>query len=170
MSGLVVVGVDGSPGAVAALEFALRDAARRGARLRVVTAVAPPEVWPTAYGPIPVPASPRLLDEIAAAAREWVDEAATRLGLGVPEDVAVEVVAASGSPVYLLRDAAGTADHLVVGHRGRGAVASALLGSVGLGCVLHARCPVTVVRPVPVPGPELDPVTAMAVPAPAGGG
>ena len=34
----------------------------------------------------------------------------------------------------------------MLGHRGRGAVRSALLGSVGLHCVLHATCPVTTVR------------------------
>jgi len=165
VSGLVVVGVDGSPDAVVALEFALRDAARRRARLRVVAAVAPPEFWATSYGPIPLPASPELLDEIVAAARGWADEAAARLGLAIPDDVAVEALAASGSPADALLDAARAADHLVVGHRGRGAVASTLLGSVGVRCVLRARCPVTVVRPVPVPGPAFDPVTAMAVPA-----
>jgi nucleotide-binding universal stress UspA family protein len=165
-AGLVVVGVDGSPGSCAALDFALRDAARRGARLRVVAAVAPPEFWATPYGPVPVPPSPALLDEIVASARGWVDEAAARLGMSVPADVAVEVLAASGPPAHALLDAARDADHLVVGHRGRGAVASALLGSVGLRCVLHAHCPVTVVRPVPAPAPRLDPVTAMAVPAP----
>ena len=38
------------------------------------------------------------------------------------------------------------ADLLVLGHRGRGAFRSAVLGSVGLHCVLHATCPVTIVR------------------------
>jgi nucleotide-binding universal stress UspA family protein len=38
------------------------------------------------------------------------------------------------------------ADLLVVGHRGRGGFGSAVLGSVGLQCVLHATVPVTVVR------------------------
>ena len=42
-------------------------------------------------------------------------------------------------------------DLLVVGHRGRGGFRSALLGSVGLQCVVHAYVPVTVVRPG---GPE----------------
>lgn len=147
MSGVVVVGVDGSPGSVAALEFALRDAARRGAAVRVVAAVQPPEYWATAYGPVPLPPSAALLDEARAAARRWTDETAARLGLDVP----LEVVTASGSPGRVLLDSCGDADLLVVGHRGRGAVGSVLLGSVGLHCVLNAACPVTVVRPVPAP-------------------
>ena len=40
-----------------------------------------------------------------------------------------------------------TAELLVVGHCRRGELASVLLGSVGLYCVLHARSPVLVVRP-----------------------
>jgi nucleotide-binding universal stress UspA family protein len=47
----------------------------------------------------------------------------------------------------VLVEASEGADLLVLGHRGRGALRSALLGSVGLHCVLHATCPVTVVRP-----------------------
>jgi nucleotide-binding universal stress UspA family protein len=38
------------------------------------------------------------------------------------------------------------ADVLVVGHRGRGAAASRLIGSVGLSAVVHAACTVIVVR------------------------
>jgi nucleotide-binding universal stress UspA family protein len=44
-----------------------------------------------------------------------------------------------------LIDASGDADRLVVGSRGRGAVAAAMLGSVSQACVRHARCPVVVV-------------------------
>jgi Universal stress protein family len=45
-----------------------------------------------------------------------------------------------------LTEASAGADLLIVGHRGRGAVASAVLWSVGLHCVLHATCPVLIVR------------------------
>jgi nucleotide-binding universal stress UspA family protein len=48
----------------------------------------------------------------------------------------------------VLVDQSRDADMLVVGHRGRGGLRSAVLGSVGLQCVLHAAVPVTVVRPV----------------------
>ena len=46
-----------------------------------------------------------------------------------------------------LIDQSRDADLLVLGHRGRGGFKSAVLGSVGLHCVLHATCPVTIVRP-----------------------
>ncbi len=143
----VVVGVDGSPGSRSALEFALRDAARRGARLRVVTAVRPPEYWASPYGPIPVPPTPAKLDDVAADVRRLVGETTARLGVEVPVEVTVD----HGSPAPVLLDAAAGAALLVLGHRGRGVLAGAVLGSVGLRCVLHADCPVTVVRPDPVP-------------------
>lgn len=140
---LVVVGVDGSPESSAALEHALHDADRRSARLRVVAAVQPPVYWPAVYGPIPVAPTPQQLDEAEAEVRGWVDEAVLRARVEVP----VEVLAVSGGPARVLVDAAADADLLVLGHRGRGALASAVLGSVGLACVLHAPCPVTIVRP-----------------------
>jgi len=44
-SGTVVVGVDGSPESGAAIEFAMREAMRRKAWLRVVAAAHLPEYW-----------------------------------------------------------------------------------------------------------------------------
>ena len=43
MSELIVVGVDGSADAAAALTFAATDAARRGARVRVVAVIQKPD-------------------------------------------------------------------------------------------------------------------------------
>ena len=61
--------------------------------------------------------------------------------------VPTEVVTLPGPAAKALIEQAADADLLVVGHRGRGGFKSAVLGSVGLHCVLHATCPVTVVRP-----------------------
>ncbi|HEX5810505.1 MAG TPA: universal stress protein [Pseudonocardia sp.] len=65
------------------------------------------------------------------------------------DGLAVEVSGATGHPADILVTQAREADQLVLGHRGRGALASAVLGSVGLSCVLHAPCPVTIVRTAP---------------------
>jgi nucleotide-binding universal stress UspA family protein len=59
----------------------------------------------------------------------------------------VEIVVAAGPAAGVLIDKSAEVDALVLGHRGRGGFASMLLGSVGMQCVLHARCPVIVVRP-----------------------
>lgn len=141
--GTVVVGVDGSPASRAALRYALDDATRRGARLRAVTASARPDFWATPYGPVPLPPTERELDRLRAAARRWVGEVAASRPPGAT--VPVEVLAAAGPPAEALIAASRDADLLVLGHRGRGAVASAVLGSVGMRCVVGARCPVTVV-------------------------
>ena len=51
-----------------------------------------------------------------------------------------------GNPAQALLDAARGADLLVVGNRGHGGFAAALLGSVAQHCVYHAGCPVVVIR------------------------
>lgn len=149
---LVVVGVDGSESAQAALEFALEEAARRSARVRVVTAFQPVDYWPVGYGiaggMIVPPTTAELTDEAERTARQAVAEATAEVGQ-VARAVPVEVRVASGSPGEVLVDEAARADLLVVGHRGRGGFASVCLGSVGLHCVLHATCPVAVIRSAP---------------------
>lgn len=142
----VVVGVDGSPGSRAALEYAVAEAARRGALLRVVAAVNLPEFWATNYG-MYIPPPPRdILGDMRKEAQRFVDEAMAARSDAVGQ-VPITIEARDGRAGEVLVDAAEGADLLVVGHRGRGAVSSALLGSVGLHCLLHARCPVTVVPP-----------------------
>jgi nucleotide-binding universal stress UspA family protein len=149
----VVVGVDGSPASRAALVDAMRSAAERGARLRVVAVYEPPE-WRLPALPTPLPSRAEIEGSLREAVHEMVTDVAYELGgehLPRPEIV---VAVEPGDAAEVLVAAARDADELVVGHRGRGAVASALLGSVGWGCVLHAPCPVRVVpdgRPVPAP-------------------
>jgi nucleotide-binding universal stress UspA family protein len=51
-----------------------------------------------------------------------------------------------GHASQVLLDAADGADLLVVGSRGHGSFADALLGSVSQNCAHHARCPVLIMR------------------------
>lgn len=142
--GTIVVGVDGSDGSRAALEFALDEAARRGAAVRVVLAMPETDYWATAYG-----MSPSLAEELSngleKVGRDMVDDVVRGRG-GASADIPVEVHAVGGSPGHVLVEQSRDADLLVVGHRGRGGFRTALLGSVGLQCVVHAYVPVTVVR------------------------
>jgi nucleotide-binding universal stress UspA family protein len=147
--GTIVVGVDGSDCSRAALEFALDEAVLRGAGVRVVAAAPEADYWATSYG-----LSPSLLDEITAdlekSAQAMVDEVVRRRG-DVVAEVPVSVSVLGGAPGRVLVDQSRDADMLVVGHRGRGGIRSAVLGSVGLQCVLHATVPVMVIRPVKQP-------------------
>jgi nucleotide-binding universal stress UspA family protein len=99
----------------------------------------------------------RLHDAVRDRVRGVVDGVLPEIGDGVAVPPPVTVLAAAGSAGEVLVRAARTADLLVVGSRGRGALSSAVLGSTGLHCVLHARCPVTVVHPAgdrePAPAP-----------------
>ncbi|WP_409332744.1 universal stress protein [Trujillonella humicola] len=158
-AGRVVVGVDGSPGARAALVWALAAAARSGAVLELVSAHPVDFSWTDAHL-----LDTRRRDEIREEVREDTEtrvrgvlaEARQDPALSdVPgvADVAAEVVALPGPPAeHLLARAAG-ARVLVVGSRGRGGVRSTLLGSVALHCAVHAPCPVVVVHPGAVQPP-----------------
>jgi len=162
MTSTVVVGVDGSPSSSAAVTYALRDAARRSARLRVVAAAQLPEYWAASYGLAALPPPEEVVADHQRAAQQIVDDvvAASPQLAAVP----VEVEARAGTPGRVLVEASEGADVLVLGHRGRGALSSAMLGSVGLYCVLHASCPVTIVRPslvgAHVAAPAAAPATA----------
>src|SRR5207344_2393846 len=73
-TGSVVVGADGSPAARTAIEYALQDAARRGARLRVVAAAQLPQYWAAGYGMAPIPAPVEIAEEMRSIARQQVEE------------------------------------------------------------------------------------------------
>jgi nucleotide-binding universal stress UspA family protein len=148
---VVVVGVDGSPGSRAALVYAFAAAARRGADLAVVSTYSVQTVWIGGW-PLGVPAVATIRDEvesrIAALVEEVRADGAVRAVPGTA-DVPTVVVVSGGPAAQVLVDASASADLVVVGSRGRGAVRSVVLGSVALHCVTQARCPVAVVHPVP---------------------
>jgi nucleotide-binding universal stress UspA family protein len=141
----IFVGVDGSPAARAALGYALDDAARRIARVRVVCVFEEPDYWAVAYGM----SAPAPLQEVTVGLEKAAQQVVEEVCADDPRRAAVpvDVLVVTGSPANVLLEQSRDAELLVLGHRGRGGFASAMLGSVGLQCVLHGSGPVTIVRP-----------------------
>ncbi|MFJ6479845.1 MULTISPECIES: universal stress protein [unclassified Streptomyces] len=128
----VVVGLDGSASATAALAFAFDEADLRGAALRVVC------VWqPALFMPND--------EEVALRAqRALLSEATAGLSDKYP-DVHVTHEVMTGHPVEELARAAEHALALVVGRRGRGGYTGMRLGSVVHGLLHRAHRPVITV-------------------------
>lgn len=138
---LVVVGVDGSDCSLKALRFAVDEAKRRGAALRIVTSWMVPAM---AYADgMAAGVAPDAFREGAETASAAALEEARRGGGG---DLSITSVVPEKAPVPALLEAAEGADLLVVGSRGRGGFASLLLGSVSAQLAQHAPCPITIVR------------------------
>ena len=136
----IVVGVDGSAGAVAALRFGVEEAKLRGFDLKIVSAWHIPV---TAYesGWVPIPVDATDYEELGKAALERtielaaVDTAGVELTRVVREGQAADVLVAEATGAALL----------VVGSRGLGGFRELLLGSTSQQCAHHALCPVTIV-------------------------
>lgn len=135
----VVVGADGSADSLAAIRAAAAEADRAGLSLHVVHAWQQPSVYVDValladYDHVFEDAARVLLGEsVAGLAEDFPD-------LVVTQDLVQE------QPTTALLDAAQDARLLVVGSRGLHGVARMLLGSVSHAVVLHAPCPVLVVR------------------------
>jgi nucleotide-binding universal stress UspA family protein len=139
----IVVGVDGSACARAAVQFAAREAALRKGRLRIVCAwEIPPAVYAGGFAPGLDQAT---LDGFRAGA-EAVAAEAVAAAKQLQSGIECEGKAVQGQPAEVLLEEAGDANLIVVGNRGHGGFASLLLGSVSHQVVQHAPCPVTVVR------------------------
>ena len=137
-SPLIVVGVDGSPEAAAALEVAIEEARLRNAHLHVTYA------YPTMGAPITGSTAKGYYAETEHEAegvlRKMAEDAPPTGGLEV------EWVGVPGNPAEVLIEASNDATLLVVGSRGLGGFMGLLMGSVSSQCVHHAHCPVLVVR------------------------
>jgi nucleotide-binding universal stress UspA family protein len=134
----IVVGVDGSPSSMAAVEWAAHQAELTGAVLEVLMTWE----WPVSFGwslPIPSDYSPGHDSEtLLRTLLEPVEKA--------HPGVSIQATAIEGHPAPILVKASHGADLLVVGSRGHGEFAGMLLGSVSEHCVSNARCPVVVLR------------------------
>ncbi|MFF2200208.1 universal stress protein [Streptomyces sp. NPDC058145] len=130
----ITAGVDGTEESLAALDWAAREAVRRGLPLRVVHAWRYAEALPTADR-----------DTQHGWVSEGVREAVRTVSGRHPElEVAVDVL--EGGVAEALTGAAAQSELLVLGSRGHGSVMGFLLGSVGRQVIAETARPVVLVR------------------------
>jgi nucleotide-binding universal stress UspA family protein len=139
----IVVGIDGSSSANRAAVWAAREAVVRRSPLNLVYAYE----WAADEGPgrVALRANARYRDVFLLYARDRMTEATEGVRNAVPEvEVTTELVV--GQPMEVLTQRSADASLIVLGSRGLGGVSGLLLGSVAVGLVSHAKCPVVVVR------------------------
>lgn len=146
----VVVGYDASPEAELAVDWAISRARTTSSALHIMH-VLPVEAAPGLMGagfviPELMPDSWQTLPGVIRATEALGGES-------------VFVTSSPGNPAGELVEASKEADLVVVGSRGRSALASGLLGSTGYAVAAHCSCPVVVVRSDHDghPAPELGP-------------
>ena len=146
VAGKIVVGVDGSRHAAAALRWAADEAKLRSATLEVLHAwTFVPVATPADSGLVPMAWTDNveLLDVTRQAAEE---AAAAQVAAVLGPDHGATISVVEGGAAETLVAAAADADLVVVGNRGRGNLAAALLGSTSAKVADEAPCPVVVVR------------------------
>jgi nucleotide-binding universal stress UspA family protein len=136
----IVAGVDGSASSLEALRWAIRQAELTGSSVDAVIAWQPPAASGLGW-------SVAMVDDTdyAELAAKTLAEAIS-MAADPASRVRVRPLVGEGNAAQVLLDAAADADLLVVGSRGHGGFASALLGSVSLHCTHYAHCPVVVIR------------------------
>lgn len=140
----IVVGIDGSDNAAAALQWASALAADTGASVAAIMA------WnyPTAML-LPVVGTPVVpADHVATTTLNTLHEvlAATPTG-----DIEVAESIVMGAPRAVLTEASAKHDLLMLGRTGNSRLMQVFLGSTVNYCVRHADCPVVVVRDATAP-------------------
>jgi nucleotide-binding universal stress UspA family protein len=139
----VVVGVDGSERSAGALSAALTEAGPGGS-VTVVRAEDVTDLWSDQYPVVAAPSPQQLRDD---ALRRMEATLGELLVATTGDPPTVQRLALRGEAGAVLVEQAADADLLVVASRGRGEFRGLVLGSVALHCVVHAPCPVLVVRP-----------------------
>ncbi|RMI33563.1 universal stress protein [Nocardia stercoris] len=132
----ILVGVDGGPTAMPALEYAFEQASHRKVDLIALHA------WTDVSGGDPTGAH---LDQVEAAEATVFAESMAGWTERYP-DVSVERRLVHDRPAEALLDASEIAQLVVIGSHGRGGFTGMLLGSTGNALVPAIDCPITVVR------------------------
>jgi nucleotide-binding universal stress UspA family protein len=139
----IIVGVDESALAGQAVRWAAEQAVLEGRPVRLVRAVMPVPMGRSDHAAVVQPGTFTSLRLHSEALLRQAHEQVHRVAPGVEVDEQLEVATARD----LLLDVAEDAHLIVLGSRGRGPVLTHLFGSVGVGVVRRARCPVVVHRP-----------------------
>ena len=141
----IVVGLDGSPHSIAALDFAFDEASRHGFTIIAVHAWDVPsfDLIITADGPVPLPMEHVADDEVRLAA-----EILSGYTVQYPDVKVVEHLV-RGPAVQALLDSATNAVMIVLGTRGRNAAIGALLGSTSNSVLHKVKIPVAIVPTSP---------------------
>jgi nucleotide-binding universal stress UspA family protein len=143
----ILVGLDRSAHANAALRVAVDIARSEGAALTLIAVYSSQLPWGALAEPGGL--SQQAIDEMDAAARsaatETLDEALRQIGPGLtPRTVVIDALAPAEA---ILEEAqSGGHDLIAVGSRGRGDATSILLGSVSHHVLHHSRVPVLIVH------------------------
>lgn len=138
-AGRVVIGVDGSEQSHDAVHWGAAYAALLGCEATLL------HTWEMPVGSVRgLGYDTRVIEDAREGAQAILDEAARVLHEAQPDLVGHTALVPGGS-VHALLGAATTARCLVVGSRGRGALASLLLGSTSDAVAARAECPVIVV-------------------------
>ena len=138
----IVAGTDGSEESLRAVDWAAREAALRGAPLRIVAAAALRPRMASRVGTVEYDTVSDVLLKERDRALTTAAERATRTapGLLIGSDPL------NGEPAQAIAESGSDAQMLVLGSRGIGAFTALLLGSVSRYAASHASCPVVVVR------------------------
>ncbi len=133
----ILVAWDGSEHAERALSEAVDVARTQAGRLTLLTVAAPLQVWPGYVPPVSE-------GDLVGAAEQILAEGEAL----VPDGIPVSGHTAAGHPGTELvrRAAAANHDLIVMGPRGRGAVRSAVLGSVSHFVLNHTTVPVLIIH------------------------
>ena len=147
--GRVIVGIDDTPGGMAALRCAVALARTRRAQLVAVRAwgIGLPRHggWRhhrTGRGYLAVAFAGDVPRQLA---RELASCALRSVAGGIPGDLDVAIETPEGNPGPALTNIASSGDVLVVGNGGRHGLRRVVHGSVSAYCTAHSRCPVAVV-------------------------
>jgi nucleotide-binding universal stress UspA family protein len=142
----IVIGVDGSPGAEAAVSAVAKRNWPVGTEARVISAHSPQTLLAIAHFIQPVLVAAREPDDVRSAMAQTIaDSSAEKLRAA---GIAASAIAREGDPRLVLLDEAEEwqADCIFVGARGLRRIKRFLLGSVSGGVAAQANCSIEVVR------------------------